>query len=36
MLELRVPRAGVAALSFRVNASRALSALVGDRDADCG
>jgi hypothetical protein len=36
MLELHVPRAGVAALSFRVNASRALSALVGDRDADCG
>jgi hypothetical protein len=35
MLELHVPRGGVAALSFRVNASRVLSTLVGDRDPNC-
>jgi hypothetical protein len=35
MSELVAPRAGVTTLSFRVNASRALSALVGDRDANC-
>jgi hypothetical protein len=36
MLELHLPRAGVTELRFGVNASRAFSALVGDRDADCG
>jgi hypothetical protein len=35
MVELRLPQAGQTRLAFRVNASRALSALVGDGDPDC-
>jgi hypothetical protein len=35
MIRLQVPAAGLVALTFRVNARRALAALQGDRPQTC-